>query len=159
MKFLPLMWYWNCIFLYSTNTNFWIRKSPKCAFHHVDTKQISAPPPPPAFPLRIFSKYSQTRLLTPWKAICQCISILDRITLFTTNYHSWQLDITGLFIEYSYSSQSISMTSKFSVISRMSRSRLSSGSCSISSSESSRLLRRSGTEGITLVEQMMIYCL
>ena len=42
----------------------------------------------------------------------------------------------------------------------MSKSRLSSGSCSISSSATtSRLLCLSGTEGITLVEQVMIYCL
>ena len=57
---------WNCIFLYSTNTYFWIRKSPKHVFHHVDTKQISAPPPP-AFPLGSFSKYSQTRLFDSTK--------------------------------------------------------------------------------------------
>ena len=51
-----------------TNTYFWIRKSPKYAFHHVNTKQISAPLPPPAFLLGSFSKYSQTRLFDSMKS-------------------------------------------------------------------------------------------
>ena len=75
----------NCIFLYSTNTYFWIRKSPKYAFHHVNTKQISAPLPPPAFLLGSFSKYSQTRLFDSMKSYSGMRTI--QLQYIQVNFH------------------------------------------------------------------------
>ena len=72
---------WNCILLYSTNTYFWIRKSPKHVFHHIYTKQISAPPPP-AFPLGSFSK---TRLFDSTKSYSGLRTI--QLQYILVNFH------------------------------------------------------------------------
>ena len=62
---------WNCIFLYSTNTYFWIRKSPKYVFHHVLILNKSV------LLLLQLSHWEASRsnprqdFLTPWKVIVE----------------------------------------------------------------------------------------
>ena len=86
LKFLPLMCYLK-LHLFIFNKYIFLNQkiSKICISSCVDTKQISAPPPPPAFPLGRFSKYSQTRLVDSMKSYSGMRTI--QLQYIQVNFH------------------------------------------------------------------------